>query len=387
MRILVINYEYPPVGGGGGEVSQFLAEGYSQNGHDVRILTAHWDGLPKNEIVHDRLSINRIFAFRKDADRCSPFRMAAFALMALPEAFLIARKWRPDIVHCHFAVPVAPVGFFLKCLFHIPFVVTLHGGDVPGHQPAQTGKYFRFIKPMTGMILKRAEGIVAVSEHLRELAENAFPGVSIQLIPNGVDVDLYHPAPDDEKTKKMQFIYVGRFNREKRLDILLEATRNLLDSGKREFSVRLVGAGPLEKDLREKIKDWNLTETVCFTGWISREKVAVELRNSHVFALPSEHEGMPIACLQAMASGLPIIGTKIRGIQQIVRDRENGILTDVGDAGSLARGMGYLIDHPELCKQWGQNNREMAYRDFRWDVVVANYLDLFERITKEKHAE
>ncbi|MBN1903175.1 glycosyltransferase family 4 protein [Candidatus Sumerlaeota bacterium] len=387
MRILVINYEFPPLGGGGGEVSKYLSEGYARRGHDVKILTARWGSLSARETLQERLFIRRIFAFRKQPDNCTPIRMAAFMFMALPEAFKIARQWKPDIVHCHFMVPVTPVGFFLKILFHIPFIVTLHGGDVPGHQPAQTAKYFRFIKGFLGMILKRADGVVSVSEPLRRLAGKSFPDIPIILIPNGVDVDLYHPLETLEREEEIKFIFSGRFNREKRLDILLEAIKHLILIGRKGFKVCLAGAGPLEKDLLNKARDWNLLETVRFTGWLAREKVAEELRKSHVFILPSEKEGMPVACLQAMASGLPVIGTRIPGIMQIINNRENGILVDAGNHASLSQAMEYMLDHRDIAALWGKRNREIAYCDFRLDVIINQYLDLFKKILKNRNVK
>ena len=375
MRILLINYEYPPVGGGGGEVSRFHAEGFASRGHDVKVLTVKWDNLPSRETVRPGLEIHRIRAFRKSANRCTPPRMAAFTILGTIAAARICRRWRPDIIHCHFAVPVAPVGYFLNILFDVPFFVTLHGGDVPGHQPKDTAAYFRIIAPPVKHILKKAALCIAVSEHLGERAIKGYGLENVQVIHNGVNLEMFYPRKSERNWRETRFVFAGRFSRVKRLQVLVEAVKILSEEHPEKFSVTLIGGGPEENNLRKAISENKLGTYIEFAGWKSRAVLADILRRSDVFVLPSEMEGMPMSCLQAMSTGLPIAGTRIRGILEVVKEEQTALLAEPGDAKSLAGIMSRFISTPALIEKLGARGREIVLTHYRWESVITKYLE------------
>jgi glycogen synthase len=378
MKILVINYEYPPVGGGGGDVSQILAQGYVSRGHEVHVLTSHWGNLQKIEKVNEHLTINRIFAFRKAADNCTPLRMAAFCLCGIPAALRLSNSFKPDVVHCHFAVPVAPIGYILKLFKKIPFFVTFHGGDVPGHQPEQTEKYFRIIRGSMRFILKRATKCVSVSKHLANSAKIGYGINNLTVIPNGVDTDIFKPDSNIKKDSTVRCVFVGRFSREKRPQDPIEAASILLNRGIKNFKLIVLGSGPLEKEVIKKTEDLNICDYVEFKGWVGRETVTRILRESDIFILPSEIEGMPVACLQAMSSGLAVVASSNKGALEVVKDGVNGIFADIGDCEGIANALECLITDENLRKKMGEKSREVACSSFSWDSVIDKYLDLFK---------
>jgi len=380
MRILVVNYEYPPVGGGGGEVSRVLSEGFALRGHQVKVLTSRWGILPRAESPRRGLDIQRIFAFRKSADHCTPARMAAFALLAAPRAVGVAMNFLPDVVHCHFAVPVAPVGWFVRLIERVPFIVTMHGGDVPGHQPQETDAWFRWIRRPMGFILRKAFACAAVSHHLAERARQGYGLPEVLEIPNGVDSDFFNPrgAPSPRRDNRIRCVFAGRFSPEKTLHVLLEAIAIVRKNFGLDVHLSLVGAGPEEQNLRRRIQALGLGSCVAVTGWVPREMVAAALHSSDIFVLPSRIEGMPMACLQAMAAGLPIVASRNPGALEVVREGENGIFAPVGDAAALADGIARLAGDPEMRRRMAARSREIAWADFRWDVIIDRYLDLFE---------
>ncbi|GAB4313165.1 MAG: glycosyltransferase family 4 protein [Candidatus Sumerlaeia bacterium] len=380
MRILVINYEYPPIGAGGGDVSKCLAEGFARLGHPTVVLTAHWDRLPRRDKPRSNLAVHRVFAFRRAADRCTPPQMLAFMLMGLPAAVSLVRRFRPDVVHAHFLIPVGPQALALRGLFRVPYVVTCHGGDVG---PEQTGLYYYLSKPMAALVARRAAACVAVSKDLTQKARRLFPGARVEYIPNGVDVNQFQPAAERRHASPVRFVFAGRFSTLKALDRLIEAARRLLDAGTCGFEIMLYGGGPMEEALRRQVAEARLDGVVHFCGWVDRAALAGALAEAHAFVLPSDIEGMPIACLQAMASGLAIIGSRIAGIQDVVTDGGNGILTPAGDVDALAAAMQRLITDRQLLNQMGQHSRVIAVESFSWEAIIERYLALFQRVIRQ----
>ncbi len=192
MRILVVIYEFPPVGGGGGRAAQDICRGLVERGHEVRVLTAHLKGLERQEEM-DGFGVTRVPSARSQAFKAGLLPMAGFVAAGIPAGLRLVRGWRPDVIHVHFAVPSGPVAWVVARFYRIPYVLTAHLGDVPGGVPEKTGRWFRWIYPLTPSLWKRAAQVVAVSEYTRQLALQTYP-VDIQVIPNGVDLNLLDPG-------------------------------------------------------------------------------------------------------------------------------------------------------------------------------------------------
>lgn len=379
MKILVINYEYPPIGGGGGDVSKFLSEGYAARGNEVKVLTAHWDSLPKYEKINSNLEIYRIFCFRKAQDHCTPLQMLGFMIMGTLPALSISSKWKPDFIHAHFAIPVAPISYIANLLKKIPYIITYHGGDVPGFVPEQTDSYFKIIKYPAHVVSRRACCCVAVSEGLKDLAVKNYEKANIIYIPNGVDTNIFAPPAEKKIHSPVKIVFAGRFNPQKALHRLIGAARKLKDESVTNFIVELYGGGPLEKELKDSVNKNNLEDIIKFMGWIKRDDLSKVFADSDIFVLPSDIEGMPIACLQAMSSGLAVIGSRTMGIKEVVNDGVNGILVNIGDIDSLANAMAALIKNPETIIKMGEKSREIAVNNFSWDIIVDKYLNLMNK--------
>ena len=149
MRILVLIHEYPPVGGGGGRVAQDLCESLAKRGHTLKVLTAHFAELAEVEEPLPGLTLYRLKSMRREAFRAGLPAMAGFVGAALLKGLEVARAWKPDVIHVHFAVPGGAAAWLLSKLSGVPYVLTAHLGDVPGGVPEKTGKWFKWIFPLT----------------------------------------------------------------------------------------------------------------------------------------------------------------------------------------------------------------------------------------------
>ena len=186
MRILILNYEHPPIGGGGGRLGAKVGAGLVARGHQVRVLTGGMAHLPM-ESVEQGMEVRRLRTFRRREDTCSVPEMALWVAAAIPAAVVEIRRWKPDVIHAHFAVPTGVVAWIVGKVTGVPYVLTAHLGDVPGGVPEQTGNLFRWIQPLTVPLWNDAAATTAVSSFVAGLAEKAY-GIKPQVILNGMEI-------------------------------------------------------------------------------------------------------------------------------------------------------------------------------------------------------
>ncbi len=369
MRVLALNYEFPPLGGGAGNATAHISRELVELGCTVSVLTTWFPGTDRHEI-RDGYAVHRVRALRRRVDRSSPLEMASFVASAALPALRLARRVKPDIVHVYFALPTGLLGLLIKRFTGTPYLLSLRGGDVPGFLPETLGGLHRLTAPLHGPIWHGAAGIIANSEGLRDLAQEQM-GLPVELAPNGVDLREYCPSSAPVEGP-LRALFTGRLVRQKRVPFLLEAVRDL------PVSVDLVGAGPDEEALREQAVALGIQDRVRFLGWASREEMPQRYRDADVFVFPSVEEGMPNVVLEAMASGLPIIATDIYGHRGLVKDGDNGFLVPVEDSKAIAGALRRLAADPKLRQQMGERSRKRA-EAFGWRRTAETYLRLSER--------
>ncbi|MGH7863218.1 MAG: glycosyltransferase, partial [Candidatus Dormibacteraceae bacterium] len=313
LRALLINYEFPPLGGGAGNATANLARCLARRDVDVLVLTSRWRNLPTEE-RRDGYTIRRVPVLRRRADRCSPAEMLTFIAAGLAPAIALGRSWRPDVSLAFFGLPSGPLALELRRVFGIPYIVSLRGGDVPGFTGQELRVYHRLARPMIRAIWARSAGLVANSDGLADLARQTWPNAPIQVIPNGVDGDFFQPPTRVRPATPLRLLCVGRLVRQKGITYLLEALKQCETS----TTLRVVGDGPEGPSLKRQAGAAGLDQRVEFVGWASRSELPAHYQWADVFVLPSFEEGMPNVILEAMASGLPIIATDVYGNHGLV---------------------------------------------------------------------
>lgn len=320
MRILVLIHEYPPVGGGGGKVAEDIAEGLVSRGHEVRIITARLKGLPSKE-KRGGVDVIRVHSGRKFAYKASFTAMALFLITGFWSSLIEIKNWKPDVIHVHFAVPAGVLGWLLSFLTKIPYLMTVHLGDVPGGVPEKTDKWFRWVGPFTPGIWKRAKKVVAVSAYTRELALKRYP-VAIDVINNGVDTAYYDPGTL-KVSSPPRILFVGRIVPQKNP---LQVVRSLAEVKDLEWQCEIVGDGPLRNEMELEVEKLGIRNRVEFTGWVSPEEVKQWFGKSDILFMPSLSEGLPVVGVQALSMGLAFVTGKVGGFVDLVEDGKNGFL-------------------------------------------------------------
>ena len=379
MKILLINYEFPPLGGGGGNATLNIAREMAALGYDVTVLTTWFKGLEEME-KKDGYMIIRLKSKRKRADGSNPYEMISFVLTALKRSPSIIRKSKPEKVLAFFAIPSGIVAYYLKKRFNIPYIISLRGGDVPGHVPNQLKYYHLLTKRFIKIILNNAYAIIAVSEYLKRLTEKNISNLnkSIAIIENGINADQFVPDYSKRKDSLIKILFVGRFSEEKRVDMLINSFYNAkIKLPNINIVLDLVGDGVLKNKLKDLVYFLRLHDFVTFSEWCDKNTLIVKYQSAHIFVLPSSYEAMPNVILEAMATGLPIIANKAAGgASELIKNGINGTL--FGETNEkLTEAICEIIVDYDLRKKYGEASLSLS-KNYSWKNVAQQYHTLLQ---------
>jgi glycosyltransferase involved in cell wall biosynthesis len=375
MRVLVLIHEFPPIGGGGGAAARDICIGLAQRGHEVKVLTAHFGNLPKRETLAG-VDVIRLASLRREAFRARLPEMAAFVLAGLGAGAAISKRFHPDVIHAHFAVPAGASAWTLARITRVPYLLTVHLGDVPGGVPEKTGRWFRFIQPFTQPIWRGATRVVAVSQFTRGLALRHYR-VPIDVIPNGVDVTSLRP-PTLELHKPPRLVFAGRFVEQKNP---LQIVRVLARLRGLDWTCSLLGDGALLEPTRREIESLGLADRFHLPGWVTPEQVIAEFQRSDILFMPSRSEGLPVVGVQALACGLALVVGRVGGFVDLVDG--NGFLHDPDDTDGLISSLSSLLSSPSALLAARKKSLQLA-QAFDIGHVVDEYEKIFRVVGQAK---
>lgn len=368
MKILVLCYEYPPIGGGGGRIAQGVARGLAQRGHAVRVQTAALGRRSLRE-VHDGVEVFRAASLRRHADTCAVHEMALYCATSFFPTLRHIRTWRPDVIHAHFAMPTGLLAWAAHRCTGVPYVLTAHLGDVPGGVPEQTDKLFRLVAPVAECVWSAAADCTAVSSFVQALAEQAY-GRKVTRILNGIDL---RQSPIGNRQSAIgnptHLVFLGRLNPQKNAPFLIDALAALRDL---DWRLTVVGEGPDRSAVEARIAQHGLGERVRLAGWRTGEEVHAILADADILCLPSLSEGLPVAAIEALAHGLAIAGSDIPGLRDVLRDGLNGLATTVNDRDACSTALRRMLTEPALLAAMRAASLEHA-RTFDLGAIVGQY--------------
>lgn len=365
MRILVLCYEYPPIGGGGGRVAQTVARGLAARGHEVRVQTAALGFRSSREDDHC-VTVFRTASGRRAADTCRVHEMATYCATSLLPSLRHIHDWKPDIIHAHFAVPTGALALALHTLTKTPYLITAHLGDVPGGVPEQTDTLFKLAAPIANKIWHHAAGCTAVSSFVKNLAETAYQRPVTQIL-NGIDTHGAPQPPPPHRPRRL--VLLGRLSVQKNPLFLIDSLAQATAAG---WHLTIIGDGPLRPELEHRIAVHNLTDRVTLRGWLTAPEVHVELAASDILLMPSLSEGLPVAAIEALKHGLALIATEIPGLRDVLDPGENGLHSPLGDNQAFAANVLKLCTDDALAQKMRLNSRSKA-ETFALPKIITQY--------------
>jgi glycosyltransferase involved in cell wall biosynthesis len=393
MRVLLLNYEYPPIGGGAGVATQALARGLASRGVRVDVITGGerdecesevlWDGHAPEEGL---LTVYRLKTRRAGVHQAGMLGAASYLRAALPLIRARLRDEHYDLIHVFFSLPTGALLPFLR-LGRTPVIVSLRGSDVPGYDPCHRSLHraHRLLRPLTRWIWRRATRVIAVCESLGRLALRTDPSLEYSVIPNGVDLGRFRPPATrrPRRAQPVRCIAVARLVERKGLGDLIQAIASL-ERGR--FALEIVGSGPDEEMLRELAKLLGVEREVTFAGPVDRSELPNRYRQADIFTLAPWGEAFGNVFAEAMASGLPIVGSTVGGVPELVEHGRNGYLVPPREPIALAAAIRLLADNPERRAEIGRHNRAQAEANLTWARATTRYLAVYHGVLRRAPA-
>jgi glycosyltransferase involved in cell wall biosynthesis len=378
VSILELTQRYPPAIGGVERHVEQLARGLVEGGARVEVVTT--DLLRDHPFARGRpeLEAGPVVVRRHRVLRTIPAPQGLG--LAAPGMFADALSARVNVVHAHaFGFFPTWVGRAVRSLRGLPLVVTPHSD--PGSDSPFSRLYARAVARGT---LRGADRIVALTRREADwMAELGVPRERIRVIPNGIDLgEFVGIPPRTDRSRPPVVLFVGRLDaRRKGLESLIEAFANLprgLNARLRLVGDDWGGLGPL----LARGEALGVADRVVATGPLPRSEVLHELASADLLVVPSLYEPFGIVLLEAMASGLPIVATRVGGIPEVVTDGESALLVSPRAPGELAAAIESILTDPGLARRLGAEGRRRVVR-FSWPRLMPEYVALFRELFDE----
>jgi N-acetyl-alpha-D-glucosaminyl L-malate synthase BshA len=362
---------YPTLGGSG-VVATELGKLLAERGHEIHFIThsipfrlGHFH---KNIFFHE-VEVNDYYVFR-----FPPYDLSLASKMAQ-----VAKMQQLDLLHVHYAVPHAVCAYLAKQMIGdgLKTVTTLHGTDITVLAQDES------LKDLIRLAIHQSDAVTAVSNDLINETRNLLDIMTpIDLTYNFVDKRIYYPRDsaslraDYVKPHEKVLMHISNFRPVKRVGDVIDIFAKVAE--KMPAKLMLVGEGPELTKIQCKIKNMGLEDRVVFLG--KQEDVAQVISLADVLLLPSEKESFGLVALEAMACGVPTIGSNAGGIPELVTHGETGFLSPIGDVDSMAENAIRLLQDEKLHEQFRKACIFRATHEFCNDVITAQYEQIYYRV-------
>ena len=374
MRILFCNYEYPPLGGGGGVVMAAMARSLAER-HDVTVLTSQAVDLPY-EGMDANVKVVRVPVFFRKALATANFpSMAAYLPMGLWRGLQLGRKQRFDIINTHFAVPTGPLGDWLSKRMGIPNILSVHGGDLYDPSKKSSPHRHAFLRRAVARLLVKADGVVAQSRDTARNVESIY-GVDrkVDLIPLGID-----RPPQNIRAERSEFdipdnafvlVTAGRIVPRKASTQLIDTLVAIPDA-----FLLVVGDGPEAVAVKHRAMELGVYNRLRMLGYVSDEVKYKAYSAADVFVSTAQHEGFGLVFLEAMSFGLPVVCYNRGGQTDFLSTPDTGFVIELNNQAAFNEAVRSLRDSPERVEAVGRHNLEKVE-----DFFIERCAERYERI-------
>ena len=299
-----------------------------------------------------------------------------FPLAGFFKGFLLTRTNDYAAIHAYQASYGAGAATFLKYFSSIKFILTLQEGKAMTEQ----NPVIRFFRKI---IIKKADIITAISIYLKNFAEKINKKAEIIVVPNGVDYEKFSSALPIEKTSldinntAKLILTVSRLVQKNGLATLFRAIK-IVKTLTSDIKLVVVGSGPLESGLKNLALELDISNNVLFMGEKNYSEIPRYLKTADLFVRSSRSEGLGNAFIEAMAAGLPIIGTPVGGIPDFLKDGETGLFCEVDNPKNLAEKIMLLLNNGELREKLIKNGLELVREKYDWNNIIKKFREIYE---------
>lgn len=384
MKLLILNYEYPPLGGGAGVISASIAEGLAERGHEVTVITTWFKG-EEDVSVKENLRIIRLKSKRRNIYKSNPLEM--WSWIKITKMFLRKHllKERYDLCFANFALPGGEVAYSMKYRYRLPYAIISHGHDIPWFFPEQMFWYHLFTYHWIRNICLQSERNFIQSQDMKNNID-AFLGKKHEhkniIIHNGWNTTYF--KPDFSKRKqKFTIIFPGRLVKQKDPMSFLKAIK-LVRERILDFEVIILGDGKLRKKMEEFSLKNGLKDIVVFKSWVDKYEMLENYQSASLTVLPSLDEGMSIATLEALACGQYVITTDVSRNAELIKPGYNGDLVSKKNPNILAARIIDFYNEKFLHNyRISLDELESYHKLYEWNEIIDKYETEFMKITEQ----
>ena len=374
MKILMLNHEYPPIGGGGGYAGRNILRQFAgRSDIELDVVVSRPRPPTTIERLADNITLYRVGVRKKAMQFWTRPEMIQWMAKAYRIHKKLLQQNQYDLAHAFFGFPTAALTW--RTVSKLPYIISLRGSDVPGVNVRFSLDY-KLLAPVFRRIWENASALYACSEGLRQRALKFMPEAKIYVVPNGVELYRFCPVNNKQKIEDLKLLTVGRLSASKRIELLVSVVE-LIRKQFPNATLKIAGGGGLENQLRQLIKDKGMENCIAMLGIVPAEEMPELYRKSDIFVSASLQEGMSNAMLEAMASGLPIITTRCEGVQELIAD--NGIVVEQPEPESIAGAIKQVANDRNRYEQMSRAARKRAEK-FSWESVASQYLDCYHKV-------
>jgi L-malate glycosyltransferase len=337
---------------------------------------------------YERLAYGSGLVFALRQSPISFFQIFPFVLVQFfSTSHLLVRK-KPDLIHTHWLLPQGLIGAILSAIFKIPHVTTIHGTDL------NLVKKNLILKIICRFIIKKSDVVTVNSLYMRQQLLDVEPDIKAktEIIPMGVNSGRFR-TPEISTIKKESgeerlILTIGRLIDWKGTIYLIEALPAILSKFPDTVLV-VIGSGPEMGRLQQEVSQLSLGKNVKFLNTISNEDVVSYYHSADVFVLPSvcidgRTEGLGVVLLEAMASGCPVIGSRVGGIPDIITDGVNGFLVQEKSPEELSEKIIRVLSDAELSEKFRRNGYRTIDKSFSWTTIAKRFIEIYSRAIEHK---
>lgn len=350
MKILFCNYEYPPLGGGGGVINALIAQELAKT-HQVTVLTSQGLGLPSESVEKGVRVYRAPVFFRKHEAVANVGSMFAFMLSGIQMGRKLIQNNQFDIINTHFVLPTGPVGHALARYGRIPNVLSLHGGDLYDPSKALSPHRHAFFRMIVRKLLREANMVLGQStntlENMRTFYTPEIEGVRIPLAIERPHLESVSRADYGFGEDETLLATVGRLVPRKGVDQLIDMMHTLRCEGKK-VRLLVIGSGPEEEALKAAAAAKQVSDAVHMMGFVEESEKLRLLHMADIYVSTSQHEGFGLVFLEGMACGLPVVCYNHGGQTDFLRDGQTGYLVELNDLDLFTNRIRTLIDNPNV---------------------------------------
>jgi glycosyltransferase involved in cell wall biosynthesis len=380
MRICLFTATFLPKIGGHETVVDELARHLNQSGHEAIVLAQHTSVKGTRGVVDVPYEVIR---FRKPCSQIHDLGTLRRALIRLHE------KWPFEILHSHSSYPTGFVAVEIGKKLNVPVIITPHGSDI-----AETSRFRDrpVIQKRIAHALEKADAVTILSAYMKGRATLISPESASHFfaIPNGIHFDWFSKSAEEPvdldaeivTARENYFLFMGRLHPRKGVDVLIKSFQTVAAEIPNSRLV-IAGQGTEEAALLEQAKQSGFANRIHFVGSVQGQKKLWLLQNACALVVPTKSwEAFCVVVMEGMASGVPVIGTRVGGIVDLIEPGRDGMLVSPNDTGDLAKALREMFANGSRIEM-GERGREKSRR-YDWPLVTRQYVELFEKLLAAK---